>query len=97
MPQAKHTPALGSKLSANSAISLSISLQLCPPVVSVRLWLCAVQGAAMPEATVNKDRNSQLRKYKIRTAMQRPVSPPSHNLMGAKQADHCKFGFAISV
>jgi hypothetical protein len=50
------------------SVAIAVALNFGSPKWSIRLGYVTASGATVPEATINKDRNSLVRKKEIRSA-----------------------------
>lgn len=55
LPDSQDGPVVGYESCVGASVALDVLLQLGYPVLGIRLWLSAMLGAAMPEATVAID------------------------------------------
>lgn len=98
-PHPHHAPALFLQSARYQPIALTIALQLCRPPLRAIFWQRGVLRlcAAVPEATIDKDRDTFLSKNKIRFPKHFLAPPPACDPMHAKELHESKLGVAVSV
>ena len=76
-PNPNNSPSLLAQCASDGPVPLGIASDLPLPVVLIGGGLAAVSRAAMPEAAIDKDRDSLSRETEIRGAENGILSPPA--------------------
>src|SRR5262245_24334412 len=81
----------------DETISRSIPLELYPPKLTVRRWIGRVLRTSVPEATVDKYRQTCPQKHKVRSPEERITPSPPADLVLSKHLHQADFGRRVST
>jgi len=77
LPTAEDEPSVSSELFVNSSIALSVGGELWPPILNIRFRSSTVNFASVPEASIDKDRDSPTCEDCVRTDQQAASTDPN--------------------
>ena len=83
-PNFQDSPAHLAQGFSDGNVPFLIANNFLQPIAAVRIWLSAMNRAAMPEASVNKQNDSLLSESEIRFARYFLIPSPAGNSIGTK-------------
>lgn len=95
LPYAKHLPSIRAKSPTDPAVSTHILANLPYPESNIRFWSSIATFAAVPKATIDKNRDLRRRKCEVRSSRKRGMPTPAGDSSFPKNGGESQFRASV--